>query len=134
MIQPSLVDMGGGHIRLYARSTKDIGSIVQADSIDNGMTWSAMKKTELRNPNSGIDAVRMHDGRLAMVYNDTTDGRTPLSLATSLDGEKWTKLRDLETGPASIRIPAMIQGKNGDLIISYTWKREKIRVVRIHVP
>jgi predicted neuraminidase len=99
--------------------------------MDNGMTWSAVKKTELPNPNSAIDAVRLRDGRLVMVYNDTTDGRTPLSLAWSKNGETWTKLRDLETGPGEYSYPAMIQARNGDLVISYTWKRQKIRVIRL---
>ncbi len=55
IIQPSLVDLGGKHIRLYARSTQSIARICQADSYDNGITWSEVRTTELPNPNSGID-------------------------------------------------------------------------------
>jgi predicted neuraminidase len=90
-----------------------------------------VKKTELPNPNAGIDAVRLRDGRLAMIYNDATEGRTPLTLALSADGEKWAKWRDLETGAGEYSYPAMIQARNGDLVISYTWRREKIKVVRV---
>ncbi len=132
-IQPSLVDLGNGHVRMYMRATKDIARICQADSTDNGATWGPVKKTELPNNNSGIDAVRLRDGRQIMVYNDTTEGRTPLSLAASKDGEHWTKLRDLETGPGEFSYPAMIEARNGDLLITYTWRREKIRFVRVPV-
>ncbi len=130
IIQPSLVDMGGGHIRLYARSTSDIGRICRADSTDNGLTWGPVRTTELPNPNSGIDVVRLHDGRLVMVYNNTTSGRTPLNLAVSADGESWRNFYDLETDPGEYSYPALVQARNGDLLITYTWKRVKIRFVR----
>lgn len=130
VIQPSLVDTGGGHIRLYARSTNDIGRICQADSSDDGLTWSAVTATTLPNPNSGIDAVRLHDGRLVLVYNDSASARTPLNLAISADGEHWRNFYDLETGPGEYSYPAMIEARNGDLLITYTWNRRKIRFVR----
>lgn len=130
IIQPSLVQMSQRHIRLYARSTETIGKICQSDSFDNGLTWSKVKTTALPNPNSGIDAVRLRDGRFVMVYNDTTSGRTPLTLAVSADGEEWRKFRDLETAPGEYSYPALIQARNGDLLITYTSNRVNIRFVR----
>lgn len=130
IIQPSLVDLGRGHIRLYARSTRSIGRICQADSHDNGLTWSKVTVTELPNPNSGIDAVRLRDGRLVMVYNRSTSARTPLNLAVSRDGEHWKDFAELETGSGEYSYPALIQASNGDLLITYTWQRKKIRFVR----
>jgi predicted neuraminidase len=130
IIQPSLVDLGGGHIRLYARSTPAIGRICQSDSRDNGLTWSEVKATALLNPNSGIDAVRLKDGRQVVIYNPVATGRTPLVLAVSRDGEAWTTFHELETGPGEYSYPAMIEASNGDLLITYTWQRKKIRFVR----
>jgi predicted neuraminidase len=131
IIQPSLLDLGGGHVRLYARSTDNIARICQADSFDNGLTWGEVKRTELANPNSGIDAVRLRDGRMVMVYNDSTTSRTPLDLALSADGEQWRNFRKLETAPGEYSYPALIQAQNGDLLITYTWKRVNIRFVRL---
>src|SRR6185437_10890278 len=130
IIQPSLVDLGGKHIRLYARSTQSIARICQADSYNNGLTWSDVKATTLPNPNSGIDVVRLRDGRLVLVYNRTTKGRTPLNLAVSRDGDHWQDFYDLETDPGEYSYPALIQGHNGDLLMTYTWRRKKIRFVR----
>jgi predicted neuraminidase len=130
IIQPSLVDLGGKHIRLYARSTESIGRICQADSYDDGLTWSEVKATSLPNPNSGIDAVRLRDGRLVMIYNRSTHFRTPLNLAVSHDGEQWKDFYELEHGPGEYSYPALIQARNGDLLMTYTWRREKIRFVR----
>lgn len=131
IIQPSLVNLGGGHIRLYARSTENIGRICQSDSSDDGQTWSEVRATVLPNPNSGIDAVRLRDGRLVMVYNNTTSGRTPLNLAVSGSGEHWQDFLKLETEPGEYSYPAMVQAQNGDLLITYTWNRVKIRFVRL---
>jgi predicted neuraminidase len=130
IIQPSLVDLGNGHIRLYARSTNNIGRICQSDSLDNGFTWSAVQATALPNPNSGLDVIRLRDGRFVMVYNNTAIGRTPLNLAVSTDGEKWTNFHDLETGPGEYSYPSLIQARNGDCVLTYTWNRVKIRFVR----
>lgn len=130
IIQPSLVDLGHSHIRLYARSTQTIGRICQSDSYDNGFTWSEVKTTELPNPNSGIDVMRLRDGRLVMIYNRSTHARTPLNLALSHEGEHWKDFYPLETGPGEYSYPALIQGKNGDLLMTYTWRRQKIRFVR----
>jgi predicted neuraminidase len=130
IIQPSLIDLGNGHIRLYARSTGNIGRICQADSLDNGLSWSEVRTTALPNPNSGIDAVRLRDGPLVMVYNDTESGRTPLNLAVSDSGERWRNFCDLETARGEYSYPALLQARNGDLLITYTWNRVKIRFVR----
>lgn len=130
IIQPSIVDLGGDHLRLYARSTRTIARICQADSFDGGVTWTEVKATSLPNPNSGIDAIRLRDGRLVMIYNDSDSNRTPLNLAVSSGGEAWKMFHTLESGPGEYSYPALIQAKNGDLCITYTWNRTKIRFVR----
>lgn len=131
IIQPSLISMGGRHVRMYARSTPAIGRIVTADSMDGGLTWSEVRVTSLPNPNSGIDAVRLKDGRVVVVYNRSTSERTPLKLAVSTDGEAWRDFMDLETEPGEFSYPAMVQARNGDLLITYTWQRKNIRFVRV---
>ena len=39
----------------------------------------------------------------------------------------------LEDQPGEYSYPAMVQGKNGDLLITYTWQRKRIRYIRIPV-
>ena len=73
--------------------------------------------------------VRLKDGRFVMVYNHTAKGRTPLNLALSADGERWTMFQALETEAGEYSYPAMVQGSDGNLHITYTWRREKIRHV-----
>lgn len=131
IIQPSVVPMGGKHLRIYARSTAKTGKICVADSTDNGVTWTQARPIDVPNPNSGIDAVATGDGRVALIYNNTPKGRTPLNLAISKDGEHFTMFDTLESEPGEYSYPAMVLAKNGDLLITYTWKRERIKFVRV---
>lgn len=89
IIQPTLFFGKNGSIQLLTRSLH-IGSICSAESFDEGKTWSPVKKTALPNPNSAIDAVNLKDGRIALVYNHSTQHRYPLNLAVSKDdGVTW---------------------------------------------
>ncbi|HEX4170552.1 MAG TPA: sialidase family protein, partial [Bryobacteraceae bacterium] len=99
LIQPSVLQLSGKHLRLYARSTKQIGRICVADSFDAGLTWTAARPLDIPNPNSGIDATKLRDGRIVLVYNNSASARTPLNLAVSRDGEHFTMFSTLESRP-----------------------------------
>jgi predicted neuraminidase len=131
IIQPSIVQLGKKHLRLYARSTRDIGRICAADSYDNGVTWTDAHPMDLPNPNSGIDATGLKDGRVVLIYNNTTTGRTPLNLAVSKDGEHFTMFSTLEDQPGEYSYPAIIQGRDSNLYATYTWNRKRIAFAKI---
>lgn len=132
IIQPTVVELGAKHLRFYARSTTNIGRVVIADSHDDGATWTEPRPLDVPNPNSGIDAVVLRDGRVVLVYNNTTTGRTPLNLAVSTDGEHFRMFYALEDQPGEYSYPAIIQTRGGDLEITYTWQRKAIR--HVHFP
>jgi predicted neuraminidase len=131
IIQPSVISLGGNQLRLYARSTQQIGKIMTATSNDAGLTWSAAHAIDVPNPNSGIDAVSLADGRILLVYNATPKGRTPLNLAVSKDGEHFKMFQTLESEPGEYSYPALIQGRHGDLHLTYTWNRKRMKYIKI---
>jgi predicted neuraminidase len=131
IIQPSVVALKNGKLRFYARSTSQIGRICVSDSSDHGLSWSPARPLDVPNPNSGIDAVSLPDGRVVLVYNHTTSGRTPLNLAVSADGEHFRMFKVLESERGEYSYPAMILDRNGDLQLTYTWQRKRIRYIRI---
>lgn len=133
IIQPAIVSLSANKLRMFVRS-RGVGKICYADSADQGRTWSAAKETALPNPNSGIDAVGLRDGRILLIYNHATEGRTPLSLAVSHDGgDTWKRFLDLETAPGEYSYPAIIQTTDGNLHATYTWKRRRIKHVEIEI-
>ena len=132
VIQPTVIPMNDGkrgrHLRLYMRSSLQIGTICVSDSMDGGVTWTNARKLDVPNPNSGIDIERLKDGRFVLLYNDTPTGRTPLNLAVSNDGDHFTNFATVEAEPSGeFSYPALIQGSDGDLHMTYTWQRKSIR-------
>jgi predicted neuraminidase len=87
-----------------------------------------MTLTSLPNPNSGLDAVTLKDGRHLLVYNHTRSGRSPLNVAISPNGREWSATLVLENEPGQeFSYPAVIQSGDGLVHITYTWKRRRIK-------
>ena len=62
----------------------------RSETVDAGRNWSVPQQVDLPNPNSALAAVRLDDGRLLAVANDTEDDRLRLSLLVSEDrGFHW---------------------------------------------
>ncbi|HDT13176.1 MAG TPA: sialidase [Candidatus Aminicenantes bacterium] len=128
LIQPALLRDGAGVIIALMRS--DAGRIYESRSADRGATWNAPKPTVLPNPNSGLDAATLRDGRHVLAYNPLTEGRGVLAVAMSVDGLLWKQVLTLEDEPgAEFSYPAVIQTRDGSVHITYTWKRRRIRCV-----
>jgi predicted neuraminidase len=127
VIQPALWEYSPGRLRMLMRATQKVGRICLSESLDGGTTWSPARKLDVPNPNSGLDAVRMADGRIALVCNPVEEGRTPLSLLISEDnGETWPLRIDLETQPGEYSYPAVIQARDGSLHVAATHQRRTI--------
>lgn len=128
-IQPTLLIHPGGKIQLLCRSTSS--SILTSWSDDNGRTWSGLTSTILPNPNSGIDAVSLKDGRYLVVYNHILKGRNVLNVAVSNDGMEWEAAVLLENDKPGTEFsyPAVIQTNDGLIHITYTWNRKLVKHV-----
>jgi len=126
-IQPTILVHSPTRLQILCRSRQRV--ITEAWSTDGGHTWSPMTATTLPNPNAGIDAVRLADGRFLLAYNPTTEGRGRLALAVSSDGLTWRSVVALEDAAGEFSYPAMIQARDGLVHVTYTWKRERIKHV-----
>jgi predicted neuraminidase len=132
-IQPTLLTHPDGALQMLCRTRE--GWIVSSRSTDQGRTWRPLTATELPNPNSGIDAVTLSDGRHLLVYNHTRRdsgqprGRELLNVAVSRDGDHWEAAGVLEHQPGEYSYPAVIQAHDGRVHVTYTYDRRKIRHV-----
>ncbi|MBY0492511.1 MAG: exo-alpha-sialidase [Gemmatimonadaceae bacterium] len=132
-IQPTVLVHRDGALQALVR-TRGPGVLYETWSRDAGRTWSALAPTALPNPNSGIDAVTLRDGRQLLVSNPVRDGRTPLVVSLSRDGVTWTPIDTLESAPGEYSYPAVIQTRDGLVHVSYTWQRRRVKhvVLRVH--
>jgi len=124
-IQPAILIHPDNRVQILCRSRQQ--RITDAWSNDGGKTWGPMTATSVVNPNSGIDAVTLKDGRHLLIYNPVPKGRTPLAIALSLDGKTWKDVVTLETQPGEYSYPAIIQTSDGLVHVTYTWKRERVK-------
>jgi predicted neuraminidase len=127
-IQPSILRYPGEGMQILCRSKQ--GAITSCWSQD-GLRWGRMQPLDLPNPDSGIDAVMLADGRALLVYNHTRQGRMPLNLALSHDGMHWQPSQALEEAPGEYSYPAVIQAADGCIHVTYTWQRRRIRHVEL---
>jgi predicted neuraminidase len=125
-IQPTILEYPGGRLQMLCR-TRGTDFIAQCWSRDGGRTWDELTATDLPNPNSGIDAVTLRDGRQLLVFNNTPKGRTPLNVALSSDGKQWKIVSTLEEQPGEYSYPAVIQARDGRVHVTYTYLRKSIK-------
>jgi predicted neuraminidase len=129
-IQPSILRHRDGSLQAVGRTRQ--GRIFTITSTDQGRSWGEMSLLDLPNPNSGIDAVTLADGRQLLVYNHTARGRGVLNVAVSDDGTHWAAALVLENEPGEeFSYPAVIQTRDGLVHVTYTWKRRRVRHVVI---
>ena len=122
-IQPAVLERKDGTLVAYMRENGVFKKVRTAESKDEGETWGTVSSTELPNPGSGLDAVRLANGHWLLIYNDTVKGRASLAVSLSDDeGKTWKWTRHLEKhAKGSYHYPAIIQAKNGDVHAVYSY-------------
>ncbi|WP_163399584.1 sialidase family protein [Flavobacterium fluviatile] len=136
-IQPSILFHKDGSIQAIGRTKNR--AIFSTFSKDNGKTWSDLELIGLPNNNSGTDAVTLKNGKHLLVYNhvlppgnEAKGPRTPLNLSISDDGINWNATLVLEDSKISqYSYPSIIQSSDGMVHIVYTWRRQKLKYVKI---
>ena len=137
VIQPTLLRHASGDIQALLRSKHS--KIFTATSKDNGHTWTKLADSGLPNPNSGIEALTLADGRHLLLYNhavgkrkDGWGSRHILNLVISDDGKIWRDVATIEElDKGELSYPTMIQTTDGKVHMTYTWKRQRVRHVVI---
>jgi predicted neuraminidase len=122
-IQPAVLRRDDGTLVAYMRENGPRDRIRVAESNDDGLTWGPVGVSELLNPGSGLDAVRLANGHWVIVYNDTTKGRHSLAVSLSDDeGGTWNWTRHLERQEhGSYHYPAVIQARDGTIHAVYSY-------------
>ncbi len=124
--QPSIVQKKDGTLLAYMRDEgPSPGKVLLSTSIDNGETWAYAQVTDIPNPSSSLEVLKLKDGNWAMVYNDIGEGRYSLAVALSDDeGNSWNWKRHLALDPnkkLSFSYPSLIQTKDGMIHVTYSY-------------
>lgn len=146
LVQMNVIKLDQDHLIAFFRS-RYADWIYRSESSD-GCHWSAPVATQLPNNNASIQAIRMADGHLVMVFNNSQAGTTrdnprtasreSVSVALSTDdGKTWPWVRDMQPGlaPPTFRpgedaeyaYPSVVQSANGMIRVAFTFRRETIK-------
>ncbi len=123
LTQPTLVEFPDGKLSAFFRNGDSARRIKRSDSLDGGITWSDVTLTTLPHLGSGIEALRLRNGHLVMVYNNKErDPRDRLAVSISTDdGQTWPWTRHLENIPDTrFDYPSVIQAIDGSLHVTYS--------------
>jgi len=134
IIQPALWVSGDGRIHAYMRS--NTGHVWESESADEGETWSVARETALPNNNSGIDLVKASDGCLYLVLNPISGNWTPRNVLevwrSADDGATWSPWKVLEKeSSGEFSYPSIIESTPGTLVVTYSWRRQRIAFVEL---
>jgi predicted neuraminidase len=127
-IQPSIVERQDGSLYTLMRDNgPPPGRLFQSESRDRGETWGPVTKSDLPNPGSGAEVIRLKNGHWALIGNDTEKGRHSLAVQISPDeGRTWPWKRHLEFQPpgpeaGAFHYPSLLQARDGTLHASYSY-------------
>lgn len=113
--QPSVVQLLDASLLVYLRSWE--GCIYQTRSTDLGRSWSHVERTGLPNNNSGIDMVRLHSGKLLLVYNPVHMGP---------EGDLVVPERVSRLLPRSARLLCKADTEQIDYLIGQQWEGRRL--------
>ncbi len=125
-IQPAVVELDDNHLIAYCRrggdyDPKTIGYIIRAESHDGGLSWSEGKNSAFPNPNAAVEFLKLRNGRLLLIFNDSMTSRTPLTAALSTDQDRtWTSRRNVRDGNGDFGYPSAFQARDGRIHLVYT--------------
>ncbi len=135
-LQPAVVALDAEQaLALLRDAGPGPGRVQVARSADAGRHWQMAPALPIPHSNASMALLRLGDGSLLMAGNPGS-GRASLLLYRSRDaGRSWQALGAVETGQIrngrepEFSYPALIQARNGDIHLSYTWLRQGIRHV-----
>jgi predicted neuraminidase len=130
-IQPAVVELDDGTLVAYCRRGggygDEDGHLVRATSRDGGRTWTPGVDSPFPNPNAAVDFLRLRSGRLMLVYNHCRVGRTPLTVALSLDQDRtYPHQRNLAEGRDDFAYPIAFQARDGLIHVVYTSDHRRV--------
>ncbi len=126
-IQPTLVQKSDGTVVAYMRDAGDSPErVLVSTSSDFGATWSVASDTDVPNPGSSLEVIKLRDGTWIMIFNDTERSRRRIALALSDDeGVSWKQKRTLdelsEGEPGGFGYPSILQSRDGKLHMTYSY-------------
>ena len=127
-VQPSVVRKNDGTLVAYLRDNGPPPKRAQISySKDDGVSWTPAVDTDIPNPGTSLEVIRLNNGDWIMLFNDIERGRHSLAAAISEnEGATWKWTRHLDgkpgqAGPTQYHYPSVIQARDGSIHVTYSY-------------
>jgi predicted neuraminidase len=127
-VQPSVVRKDNGTLVAYLRDNGPAPKrALMSESTDDGESWTTARDSDILNPGSSVEVVRLRNGHWIMVYNDLERNRYSLVAAISDDeGKTWPVRRHLEgrpdvQTPDQYHYPSVMQARDDSIQVTYSY-------------
>ncbi|MEY3225739.1 MAG: hypothetical protein RLZZ536_358, partial [Planctomycetota bacterium] len=148
-MEPHVEQTADGRVLMVLRN--QLGRLYMSESVDDGVSWSTARPTDLISPESCPELTRIPGtDDLLMIWNNSFDPkfrshfgrRSPLTAAVSRDGGRsWQNVRDIETDQArAFSNPGCRFTRSGKAIVNYwtceylaDWRMQDVIDLRVAV-
>ena len=127
-VQPTVVRKNDGTLVAYLRDNGPPPKrALASESHDDGVSWTIARDTDIPNPGTSLEVIRLRNGHWIMVFNDIERGRFSLAAAISDDeGATWKWKRHLDGRPNAesrdqYHYPSVIQAADGAVHVTYSY-------------
>ncbi len=125
--QPTVVQRADLSLFALTRSGMPPRLSWQAISRDMARSWNEHKLSDIKNPGSSLEMIKLRNGHVVLVFNNSKKDRSDLSLALSYDdGRTWPHIREIEYKSDRVNAyPSLMQDNRGLIHVVYSYDGRK---------
>ncbi|MDD5422205.1 MAG: sialidase family protein [Candidatus Omnitrophota bacterium] len=126
-IEPAMIQRSDQSLFALMRSGMWPRRCWQAVSKDLGRNWKERSVSDINNPGSALDMVKLRNGHVVLVFNNSKKNRYNLSLALSYDdGKTWPHIKSIEDQDGHVyAYPSIIQDRYGLIHVVYAYDNHR---------
>ena len=122
-IQPTIIERSDLSLFALMRSGMWPRQAWQAVSKNSGLSWIGQLISNVKNPGSSLEMIKLQNGHVVLVFNDSKTNLFNLSIAISCDdGRTWPHIKTIECRQDyRYCYPSIIQDTHGLIHVLYSY-------------
>lgn len=122
-IQPTIIERSDRSLFTLMRCGMPPRLAWQATSDDAGNSWRGLRYSNVDNPGTSLEMIKLDNGHVVLVSNDSKQDLRKLTIALSLDeGRTWPYKRIIESGTKEPNTyPSVMQDRYGLIHVLYSY-------------
>ncbi|MDD5427696.1 MAG: exo-alpha-sialidase [Candidatus Omnitrophica bacterium] len=122
-LQPTIIQRSDSSLFALMRTGMPPRLAWQSTSRDLGYNWWGWGFSDVKNPGTALEMLKLKNGHVVLVSNDSKTDKTGITIALSYDeGRTWPRRRVIEFKAGTVSTyPSVIQTKDGLIHVVYSY-------------